>query len=205
MKIIVLKIFLVVTLLMVFARPILIYGRRHPLFSSRQVKALEPTALTNRIYALWMMLYLLWGFLVILYRFKPESVGWFWKISLLNHDFVKIFAIVTTCLGCYPLMELGVLYKRKLFRSAVIKGEASLVTTGIFRYSRNPVYLSIDIGVLATFLIMPNLLSLLMAGSMIAVNYAECKDKDKRLQKLYGKEYEKYQKHVGMIFPKMRR
>ncbi|MCK4486330.1 MAG: hypothetical protein KAU38_06125, partial [Desulfobacterales bacterium] len=144
------------------------------------------------------------AFLVILYCFKPESVGWFWKISLLNHDFVKIFAIVT-CLGCYLLMALGILHKRKLFTSAVIKGEGPpLVTTGIFRYSRNPVYLSIDIGVLATFLIMPNLLSLLMAGSMIAVIYAQCKDKDKSLQKLYGKEYEKYQEHVGMIFPKVR-
>ena len=173
-------------------------------------KSFEPenvrTRSTNLIYASWLIVYVLWAFLVVLYCFKPESVNWFLKISSLDNDFVKIFAIVITCIVYYLLMALGLFYMHKGVRGAIIEGEKTpLVTTGIYRYTRNPMYLAIDIGVLGTFLIMPNSLTLIMAAGMITALHAVSLDEEKRLLEIYGAEYERYRNEVGMVFPKLKK
>ena len=203
MSIIILRIFLLSSLFMVWLPDLLVLGSaKSENFKPEQVK----TRSTNFIYASWVIVYLLWIFIVALYCFKLESVGWFWKISPLGNDGVKIFAIVITCLGYYLLMLLGAFQVRKSIKPYIIKGERTpLVTTGIFHYSRNPMYLSIDIGVLGTFLIMPNLPTLIMAAGMIAVLYAVSRDEEKRLLEIYGEEYEKYRRDVGLVFPKLKR
>jgi len=211
MNLIVLKVFLLVSLIAVQTPDLMVAllsfggskkGAKEKLFEPENVK----TGSTKRIYVLWAIAYILWIFLVVLYCFKPESVSWFWKISQLDNDGVKIFAIAITCLGYYLLMALGAFHMYKSLKPAINKGEkTSLVTTGIFHYTRNPMYLAIDIGVLATFLLMPNLLSLVMAVDMIAVLFSVSKDEEKRLLQIYGEEYEKYRKEVGMVFPKLKR
>lgn len=207
MNIIVIKIFLIISLFLVFLPNLGFVGS----MGSREVrKSFGPeqvkTRLTKLIYTLWMIVYLLWVFLVILYCFKPESVNWLWKVSLLDKDGVKIFALVVTCLGYYLLMAIGVFHMHKGLEPSITKGEKTpMVTTGIFHYIRNPIYLSIDIGVIATFLIIPNLLSLVIAIGIIAILYAVSIDEEKRLIKIYGVKYEKYRKDVGMFFPKLKR
>ena len=203
MSIIILKIFLLVSLLMVLLPDLLGFGGgKTEKFEPDRVK----TRKTNMMYASWAIVYILWAFLVVLYCFKPESVGWFLKVSPLGNDGIRIFAIVITCLGYYLLMLLGAFQVRKSIKPYIIKGERTpLVTTGIFHYSRNPMYLSIDIGVLGTFLIMPNLPTLIMAAGMVAVLYAVSKDEEKRLLEIYGEEYEKYRRDVGLVFPKLKR
>jgi len=200
---IILKVFLVISLLMVFLPAILI-------FSGSGAKTFEPekikTRSTNRIYFLWRVVYLLWAFLVGLYCFKPESVDWFGKISPLDSDGIKIFALVITCLGYYLLTALATLHMGKTLKPYLAKGEkAPLVTIGIYRHTRNPMHLGIGIGLLATFLLMPNLLVLAMAIAMIAVFYTVSLDEEKRLLEVYGEEYEEYRNNVGMIFPRLKR
>ena len=200
---IILKVFLVVSLLMVFVPAILI-------FSGSGAKTFEPekvkTRSTNRIYFLWRVVFLLWAFLVGLYCFKAESVDWFWRISLLDSDVIKIFALVITCVGYYLLTALATLHMGEILKPYLVKGEkAPLVTTGIYRHTRNPMHLGIGIGLLATFLLMPNLLVLAMALGMITVLYAVSLDEEKRLLKIYGEEYEKYKENVGMFFPKLKK
>ena len=66
----------------------------------------------------------------------------------------------------------------------------------------NCIYLSVLLG---TFLIMPNLPTLIRAAGMIAVLYAVSRDEEKRLLEIYGEEYEKYRRDVGLVFPKLKR
>lgn len=211
MNSIILMIFLLVSLIAV-ATPDLAFalwgfggskkGTKEKSFEPENVK----TRSTYLIYASWLAVYILWAFLVVLYCFNPESVNWFLKISSLDNDFVKIFAIVITGIGYYLLIALGLFYMHKAVRGAIIEGKKTpLVTAGIYRYTRNPMYLAIDIGVLGTFLIMPNSLTLIMAVGMIAVLRAVSLDEEKRLLEIYGVEYEKYRKEVGIVFPKLKR
>lgn len=206
MNLIILKIFLLVSLIVVNT-PDLVFALRG--FGGSKKGTFEPDSVTTRstnlFHASWLVVYILWGFLVVLYCFKPESVNWFWKIASLDREGVKIFAIIITCFGYYLLMTLGVSHMCKGVKDAITKGEKTpLVTIGIYHYTRNPMYLAIDIGVLGTFLIMPNLLTLIMAVGMIAVFHAGSFDEEKRLLEIYGEEYERYRNGVGMVFPKLK-
>ena len=209
MDTIILKIFLLVSLFLVWTPGILASYIRRKMGAEHEVY-FEPdrvkTRSTNLIYASWFVAYILWVFMVGLYWLNLESVSWFWKITALDIDSIKVLAIVITCIGYYLLIAAALFYMIENIKPAIAKGEKTpLVTTGIYRYTRNPMYLAINIGVLCTFLIMPNLLTLIMATGMIAVLHSVSLDEEKRLQEIYGEEYEKYRNDVGMVFPKLKR
>ena len=75
-----------------------------------------------------------------------------------------------------------------------------LVTTGIFRYSRNPIYVSLDFLVLGTFLLQGHfiflILSLCIAGSL----HVQVLEEEKFLIQAYGDAYIDYRSKVGRYF-----
>lgn len=157
-------------------------------------------------YVLGSIIFILWTALILLYFFYYESVNWFWKISLLDHDFIKIFAIVIMCFTSV-LMILFTSSVGKSIEIAVTEGKdekPKLVTTGIYSYIRNPSYLALDLAVFGTFLIIPNLFTLTFLLYTIIVMYVCTLEEEKRLLKIYGEEYERYKKEVGRFLPKLK-
>ena len=202
----VLRAFLLVSLLLTWAPGYVVVAMRT---KGEKEKLATPASLktssTNLIHALWVVVYLLWTFLVVLFLYNQESIHWFGRISLLDTDFVKVSAIAITCLAYYLPMGISILTLYKSINAAgnTKEGKTALITSGIYRYTRNPMYLAINVGVFATFLMIPNLLSLLVAVGMIALLYAVSFDEEKRLKEVYGEKYNKYKNDVGMIFPKI--
>ena len=207
MNMTIVKVFLVVSLLLPWAPGYVVHamrsaGKREGLETPASVK----TARTDLMHFIWLFFYLLWVFMVSLFVFGQEGIHQFWKISILDTDFVKIVAMAITCLGYYvpTVVSVLTLYKSIHAVSNAREGKTALIKTGIYRYTRNPMYLSISVGVFATFLMMPSLFSLLISLGMISVFYAVCLDEEKRLMKLYGEEYEKYRNDIGILFPKVK-
>ena len=200
MNLILLKIFLIASVVTVQLPDLCGY-----LFLGRTTDV-ESNKRTRRIkcyYALWIISYLLWITIVVLYWINPSSVEWFAKIYALDNIPVKAVSIIMMCLGYYLLMFVSVFCMVKHIKLAKGK-KIPLITSGIFSYVRHPTYLSIDIAVLGVFLILPNLLSLAMAVCMIASLYGVSLEEEKHLLKIYGQEYQKYQKNVGMFIPKLK-
>ena len=149
--------------------------------------------------------FILWPILIAIYFFNYESVNWFGKISLLDHDFIKIFAMVIMCCFTFPLNALFELSVGKPIEVAVSRSEKpKLATTGIYHYIRHPCYLALDIAVFGTFLIIPNILTLALSLLVITVLYVGTLEEEKTLLKMYGQEYERYRNDVGMFLPKLR-
>ena len=73
---------------------------------------------------------------------------------------------------------------------------AKLVTTGMFSFSRNPIYVGFAFVLLGQFLIFPNwvLLIYLMAG--IWLFHRQVLREEEFLRKHYGQEYVEYSKRV---------
>ncbi len=76
--------------------------------------------------------------------------------------------------------------------------KTSLVTTGIFRYSRNPAFLGFDlayIGIVCTFFNIP--LYLISVAAILMLHLQIVNNEEPFLQDAFGEEYLEYRRHVN--------
>jgi protein-S-isoprenylcysteine O-methyltransferase Ste14 len=144
----------------------------------------------------------LWILIILLYAFYYNSIYWFWRISVLDNVPIKIFGLIFLS---FSLLE-SILLHSSWLNINISKDEKSrLITTGMYRYTRNPQYLLLIHGVLGTFLLVPNLLTIALLVGMTFTCYSLCLEEEKGLLKKYGARYEHYKKEVGLLFPILKR
>lgn len=80
------------------------------------------------------------------------------------------------------------------------KEKASLVTHGLFRYSRNPIFVGILVSILGFFLVAPNALTLLLAGLAYASVQIQVRLEEAFLREQHGEAYELYCNKVRRWF-----
>lgn len=80
------------------------------------------------------------------------------------------------------------------------QNETALVTHGIFRFSRNPVFLGMRLNLLGLFLVMPNALTLALWLEGDAAIQAQVFLEEQHLQKQHGPLYEKYRARTARYF-----
>jgi protein-S-isoprenylcysteine O-methyltransferase Ste14 len=73
----------------------------------------------------------------------------------------------------------------------------SLVTDGIFAWSRNPIYFSFTLGVMGTFLIQGRLIFLVIALVLAGLLRALIRREERFLAHTYGDAYREYEAKVG--------
>jgi protein-S-isoprenylcysteine O-methyltransferase Ste14 len=71
-----------------------------------------------------------------------------------------------------------------------------LVTTGIFAFSRNPIYVGFAFILLGQFLIFPNWILLIYIGAGVWLFHRQVLREEAALKRTYGKEYEDYCQRV---------
>ena len=76
------------------------------------------------------------------------------------------------------------------------KTESELVTGGIFGISRNPIFLGVVIVYLATFLMLPNLLSAVLAVTTWIILNVQVRLEEEFLSATKGQEYDDYKSKV---------
>ena len=82
---------------------------------------------------------------------------------------------------------------RKIYKSK------SLVTTGIYRFSRHPQYLGIILIALGWLIGWPTPITFVMFPILVFIYYRVSKKEDAELEKLFGKKYKKYKDKVPMF------
>jgi protein-S-isoprenylcysteine O-methyltransferase Ste14 len=100
----------------------------------------------------------------------------------------------------FGLMLAGRIGLGSSFRIGCPKDEISLRTDGIFRYSRNPIYLGIYITVLAASLYTLNPLVLIAGAGVAVVHHRIVLAEEECLRKMFGQAYEEYCRRVGRYF-----
>ncbi len=78
-----------------------------------------------------------------------------------------------------------------------VKTPGSLVTTGIFSVSRNPIYVFLDLWFIGIFLINGTLIFLIFAGLAVAILHWQIRQEESFLLKLYGRAYQNYHARTG--------
>ena len=114
--------------------------------------------------------------------FKNEIVGWIG---------------VALCMLGLILFLLSLISFGKSFRVGIDEEKpGSLVTTGVYAISRNPIYTAFGLVLLGIFLIFPNWILLLFLVAGIWLFNRQVLREEDSLKKIYGEEYLEYCKKV---------
>jgi len=106
---------------------------------------------------------------------------------------VVSWAGVLVCLAGLVLLFLSLVSFGKSFRVGIDQEHPDkLITTGVFAFSRNPIYVAFALVLLGQFLVFPNwILSVYMVAA-IGVIHRQVLREEEYLRKYYGQEYSDY-------------
>ena len=104
---------------------------------------------------------------------------------------------VGLCFGGLLLLLLSLVSFGRSFRVGIdVDHPAKLVTTGMFAFSRNPIYVGFAFVLLGQFLIFPNWVLLIYLVAGIWLFHRQVLREEEFLRKHYGQEYVEYSKRV---------
>ncbi len=133
---------------------------------------------------------------VLLYVANPNTFGKGLNIMQLENTWVDITGIFL--LGIALILTVVAQYDmRDSWRIGIdTETETELITTGLFKYSRNPVFLGMVICLLGLFLVTPNALTLLFLILGYVLIQIQIRLEEAFLTKQHGLDYISYQKKV---------
>jgi protein-S-isoprenylcysteine O-methyltransferase Ste14 len=138
----------------------------------------------------------------IAYPLHARSVDWFGRITLLDHPLARGVGVVSLALAGVCLIW-GEVSLGRSFRVALPETVQPLVTHGIYRLTRNPLALSVDLLALGVLLLAPSWLAL--TGLVLNVLAYECKIRieEAYLRTAHGAAYVAYCRRTGRYLPKL--
>lgn len=142
-----------------------------------------------------LVMFVFGGFMYLLTKFLP--VGYF--------DFYGRDLGYKILVGLAILVFLASFFKFRMAKTTVDpfspQKASSLVTTGIYRFTRNPMYLGMLLLLLAFGLRLGNAFNVLLAAGFVSyINKFQIKHEEEALGKLFGREYQMYCKKVRRWF-----
>lgn len=114
-------------------------------------------------------------------------------------DGLRIIGIVFGILAII-FFALATITMKDSWRVGIPEEKTSLISTGIYKWSRNPAFVGFDLLYISICLIyfnLPLLLISIFAGTMLHLQILQ---EEKHMQNMFGKEYEEYKKHTLRYF-----
>jgi protein-S-isoprenylcysteine O-methyltransferase Ste14 len=145
---------------------------------------------------------LLWGCASIAYalpfsaKFVPQ---WFGSIPV-GFVWVKAMGCLLLAMGVV-IHVLALLAFGNSWRLGIdYQKPGTLVTHGIFAWTRNPIYLSLDLVAISTFLIQGQLLLLMLSSALVVLFHLQILREERFLAESHGNAYRDYCTHVNRYF-----
>jgi protein-S-isoprenylcysteine O-methyltransferase Ste14 len=109
------------------------------------------------------------------------------------HSVASSWTGVVFCLAGLLLMSWSLISFGQSFRVGIDQEHPDrLITTGVFAFSRNPIYVAFAVVLLGQFLIFPNWILLLYLGAAIWLFHRQVLREEDYLKGHYGREYTEY-------------
>ena len=135
-----------------------------------------------------------------IYSFYSAWYSYLMPIDYLEFDWLKIAGLVLliisflwTSVAQYQMSKswrIGIDYEEK----------TDLISHGLFKYSRNPIFLGVLISYLGTFLVIPNILSFSILLVTFVTIQTQVRLEEEYLESAQGQEYVDYKSKVGRWF-----
>ncbi len=121
-----------------------------------------------------------------------------WGVDLSFVEIPKLLKWFALCLwvGGFALLLVGRLGLGSSFRVGSARESTRLTVGGLFRLSRNPMYLGMYATLVASAVYCANPILLLLALFIIAVHHAIVRAEERHLHEVFGQDYDAYRARV---------
>jgi protein-S-isoprenylcysteine O-methyltransferase Ste14 len=149
---------------------------------------------------IFMFISLLEFVVVSIYAFKSEWYQYFLPFWYLEYSYLQYIGWGLLLLSLV-LVWVAQSHMANSWRIGIdVNNKTELVTSGLFAYSRNPVFLGIMIANVGLFLTIPNAFTLLIISlSVVSIN-TQIRLEEVFLENSHGKEYQEYLNQVRRWF-----
>ncbi|MBD3285241.1 hypothetical protein GF359_02440 [candidate division WOR-3 bacterium] len=137
----------------------------------------------------------------VTFLFFPRIVDVMLCIPFLTIIPVEIAGAVLMVAGS-AFITIGMLQLGPSARFLFPKRKTELVTSGVFAFSRNPVYLGLNSSLIGVFLLLPSVGFLIALVFFLATNHYRVLEEEHFLLATFGGEYEEYCRRTGRYGPK---
>ena len=120
-----------------------------------------------------------------------------WPLTINDHIIVKMIGIALTTTGLLLILIAVWQFKQASTHIEPWKPTQHLVTSGIFGFSRNPIYLALGLIIMGTGILVNMLwMCLSVAPSLLSVYLYVIKREEAYLEAKFGEEYLRYKRSV---------
>ena len=146
--------------------------------------------------------------IVLIFSWAYEAVAYSWPLR--SHVFPawlapvvvdsvvpKVLGVLVVCAGLL-VFALALWVFADSWRIGIDRNTAgALVTGGIFTWTRNPIYIALDLIFFGTFLVQGRAIFLVLAFALAGLLHYQIRREEKYLAGAYGDAYRSYCEHVG--------
>ena len=139
-------------------------------------------------------------YILILMRITFLNPAYLLEGDLSQYQFIKIVGLALVTIG-FIMGLLSLLTMRTSWRVGIkYDQKTALITSGIYRLSRNPYFFSYDILILGYILIYPSLILLLLYIPLVIIFHKMILEEEQYLLAVHNQDYPSYKKKVGRYF-----
>jgi protein-S-isoprenylcysteine O-methyltransferase Ste14 len=196
MKMNIIDVFVIISLTMFYVlftgRTILLYNRGIKVYViGKSTKKSFEKILENILFPVL----LLWSIYIIITALHI-SVPTIISRYLINIIWVKYIGIMFCCIGLIIFL-LALISFGNAWRIGIDENNSNeLVTSGIFKYSRNPIFLFMDLYFIGIMLIYQNIVFTIVAICTVIGLHLQIAREEKFLQNKFGERYREYKKET---------
>lgn len=144
-------------------------------------------------------LFLLFVYTILLFIF-PQDISNSFKINLAEDIIFKYIGIALLILSLIWVLIAQFQMKNSWRIGIDEEIKTELITTGLFKYSRNPIFLGILVSLIGLFFALPTLISLIFFIISTILIQTQIRLEEEFLLNQHGKDYLQYKAKVGRFF-----
>lgn len=133
---------------------------------------------------------------IIFFSFSPQYYQYILPVNYLEYDVLKVTGTCLTLIS-FIWIIISQYHMSNSWRIGInYDEETNLITSGVFGYSRNPMFLGVLVCYLGNFFIAPNALTLIILSITYVVLQIQVRLEEDHLEQTHGDEYSKYKSKV---------
>ena len=136
-------------------------------------------------------------YILILLRLTILEPAWILELDLIRIASLRVVGIVLVAAGFISGILALVAMKNSWRVGIKYDQKTHLVTTGIYRYSRNPYFFSYNILIFGYILIFPSIILIVLYLALAITFHQMILEEEKYLETVHGDSYIKYKLKVG--------